>query len=224
VRFLNPGDTWVTLDVVRAVIFHADGEWLRRSVPAAFRVADARPFTEASEPITPRIRRLADALAGEALNDRFMSAERLEFMLQELVLSIVETYLVQRRSGSLWRGSRFEDSRIRRAIALLRARPNKEQSMDELASQVGLSRSRFYDLFQLCTGFSPRTYLDLLCVETAISRLAFGRGRISDVSAELGFSAQSNFTRFFQQQVGVPPSEYRRAAASPMVVQKPPEG
>jgi AraC-like DNA-binding protein len=85
--------------------------------------------------------------------------------------------------------------------------------MDELASQVGLSRSRFYDLFQLCTGFSPRTYLDLLCVETAISRLSTGRGRISDVSAELGFSAQSNFTRFFQQQVGVPPSEYRRTAA-----------
>jgi AraC family transcriptional regulator len=223
VRLLNPGETWVTPDVVRAVIFYADGEWLRRSVPAAFRAAEARPFPETCEAITPRIRRLADALAGEALNDRFMSAERLEFMLQELVLSIIETYLTQRRSASLWRGSRFEDSRIRRAIALLRARPNKEQSMDELASQVGLSRSRFYDLFQLCTGFSPRTYLDLLCVETAISRLAFGRGRISDVSAELGFSAQSNFTRFFQQQVGVPPSEYRRAAARPTVEQKPPE-
>jgi AraC-like DNA-binding protein len=53
----------------------------------------------------------------------------------------------------------------------------------------------------------------MLCVETAISRLSSGRGKISEVSAELGFSAQSNFTRFFQQQVGVPPSEYRRAAS-----------
>jgi AraC-like DNA-binding protein len=35
------------------------------------------------------------------------------------------------------------------------------------------------------------------------------------VSAELGFSAQSNFTRFFLNQVGVPPSEYRRAASRP---------
>jgi AraC-like DNA-binding protein len=85
--------------------------------------------------------------------------------------------------------------------------------MDELASQVGLSRSRFYDLFQLCTGFSPRAYLDMLCVETAISRLSYGRGKIAEVAAELGFSAQSNFTRFFLNQVGVPPSEYRRAAS-----------
>src|SRR5712671_7714710 len=136
-------------------------------------------------------------------------------MLQELVLSIVETYLARRRASSpLWKGSRFEDSRIRRAIGLLRARPHKDLSIDELASQVGLSRSRFYDLFQLCTGFSPRTYLDMLCVETAISRLSSGRGKIAEVSAELGFSAQSNFTRFFLQQVGVPPSEYRRSATN----------
>ena len=53
----------------------------------------------------------------------------------------------------------------------------------------------------------------MLCVEAAISRLSSGQGKISEVSAELGFSAQSNFTRFFLNQVGVPPSEYRRAAS-----------
>ena len=85
---------------------------------------------------------------------------------------------------------------------------------------MGLSRSRFYDLFQICTGFSPRAYLDLLCVEAAIARLTSGRGKIAELSAELGFSAQSNFTRFFHNQVGVAPSEYRRAASRP---EPPPE-
>ena len=213
VRFLNPGEIHVSLDARRALVFHAAGDWLRESFPAAFGAGE-RPFPEPREPITPRIRRLADTLAVEALNDRFLSHERLEFMLQELVLSIVETYLTRRRASSpLWRGSRFEDGRIRRAIGLLRARPHKHLNIDELASQVGLSRSRFYDLFQLCTGFSPRTYLDMLCVETAISRLSSGQGKIAELSAELGFSAQSNFTRFFLQHVGVPPSEYRRTAA-----------
>jgi AraC family transcriptional regulator len=214
VHFLNPGEIHVSLASSRVLIFHAAGEWLRASFPAVFGAGDRKPFPQAAEPATPRIQRLAEALAVEAMNDRFLSPERLEFMLQELLLSIVETYLARRRGSSpLWRGSRFEDSRIRRAIALLRARPNKDLSMDELASQVGLSRSRFYDLFQLCTGFSPRAYLDMLCVEAAISRLSSGRGKIAEVSAELGFSAQSNFTRFFLNQVGVPPSEYRRAAS-----------
>jgi AraC family transcriptional regulator len=195
-------------------VLHASGEWLRGSFPAVFGNGGEQAFPRRREEITPRIRQLADTLAVEIVNDQFLSPERLEFMLQELVLSIIDTYVARRRASSpLWRGSRFEDSRIRRAIALLRARPNKDMNMDEVASQVGLSRSRFYDLFQLCTGRSPRAYLDMLCVETAISRLASGRAKIADVSAELGFSAQSNFTRFFLHQVGIPPSEYRRAAS-----------
>ena len=215
ILLLNPGDLHVNLDASRALEFHAAGEWLRASFPAAFEAEDTRPFPQLREVLTPRIRPLADTLAVEAMNDRFLSNERLEFMLQELLLSIVETYLAKRRTSSpLWKGSRFEDSRIRRAIALLRARPNKDLSIDELASQVGLSRSRFYDLFQICTGFSPRAYLDMLCVETAISRLSSGQGKIGEVAAELGFSAQSNFTRFFLHQVGVPPSTYRRSAAN----------
>jgi AraC-like DNA-binding protein len=212
---LNPGEFHVCLGASRMLVLHAATDWLHESFPAVFGSAEPRPFPQSRELITPRIRQLADTLAVEVSNDRFLSAERLEFMLQELVLSIVETYIARRRvAAPLWRGSRFEDSRIRRAIALLRAHPNKDQSIDELASQVGLSRSRFYDLFQLCTGFSPRAYLDMLCVETAIARLTSGHGKIAELAAELGFSAQSNFTRFFLNQVGVPPSEYRRAAAA----------
>jgi AraC family transcriptional regulator len=214
VLFLNPGEVHVSPGPTRVLVLHAAKAWLRSGFPAAFHDQEQRAFAQGVEPITPRIRQLADALAVEVLNDRFLSPERLEFMLQELLLSIVDTYLARRRvSSPLWRGSRFEDTRIRRAISLLRARPNKELNMDELASQVGLSRSRFYDLFQICTGFSPRAYLDMLCVETAISRLSSGRGKIGELAAELGFSAQSNFTRFFLNQVGVPPSEYRRATA-----------
>jgi len=216
--FLNPGATSQAVLAaahVQLFDFQASTEWLRRSFPAVFD-AGGRPFASASEPITQRIRQLADTLVVEALNDQFLSHERLEFMLQELMLSIVETYLARRASGArLWRGSPFADNRIRKALALLRAHPNKEVNMNALASQVGLSRSRFYDLFQISTGRSPRAYLDMLCVASAISKLSSGRGRIADVSAELGFSAQSNFTRFFQQQVGIPPSEYRRVAAKP---------
>jgi len=217
--FLNPGATSRTVPAAaghaQLFAFQASTEWLRRGFPAVFD-AGGRPFASANESITQRIRQLADTLVVEALNDQFLSPERLEFMLQELMLSIVETYLARRASGArLWRGSPFADNRIRKALALLRAHPNKEVNMNALASQVGLSRSRFYDLFQISTGRSPRAYLDLLCVASAISKLSSGRGRIADVSAELGFSAQSNFTRFFQQQVGIPPSEYRRAAVKP---------
>jgi AraC-like DNA-binding protein len=218
--FLNPGASSHLIfgpgaASAQLIWFQASGDWLRGGFPAVFDLGN-RPFGAACEAITPRIRQLADTLAIEVLNDQFLSHERLEFMLQELMLSIVETYVARRQAGTrLWRGSPFADTRIRRALALLRARPNKDVNMNDLASQVGLSRSRFYDLFQLSTGRSPRSYLDMLCVESAIAKLSSGSSKIAEVSAELGFSAQSNFTRFFQQQVGIPPSEYRRATVKP---------
>lgn len=200
----------------RVIEFRPSPRWLREAFPETFQPVGGRIFARSRETITPRMRQLADTLAIEAVNDQFLSPERLEFMLQELMLSVVETYLARRRAAaSLWRGSRFADTRIRKALGLLRARPNKDVNIDELASQVGLSRSRFYDLFQVCTGRSPRAYLDMLCVESAIAKLSSGHSRIADVSAELGFSAQSNFTRFFLNQVGIPPSEYRRVASRP---------
>ena len=217
--FFNPGVTAQAVlapgSLAQLLVFQASSDWLCGRFPAVFE-AGGRPFAAAGESITHRMRRLADTLAIEVLNDQFLSHERLELMLQELLLSIVETYLVRRQAGARpWRGSPFADNRIRKALALLRAHPNKDVNIDALASQVGLSRSRFYDLFQVSTGRSPRAYLDMLCIESAIAKLSSGRGRIAEVSAELGFSAQSNFTRFFQHQVGIPPSEYRRAAAKP---------
>jgi len=228
--FLNPGATRQLIfepgtASAQLIWFQASGDWLRASFPAVFD-RGSQPFAAPSETITPRIRQLADTLAVEVLNDQFLSHGRLEFMLQELMLSILETYVARRQAGArLWRGSPFADTRIRRALALLRAHPNKDVNINELASQVGLSRSRFYDLFQLSTGRSPRSYLDMLCVESAIAKLSSGSGKIGEVSAELGFSAQSNFTRFFQQQVGIPPSEYRRAAVKPQAdPQREPQG
>ena len=208
---------------VRLLLMNISPEWLSQTFPAMFRGVEHGPYPRTLDAVTPHIRKIADAMVIDMMNDRFLSADRLEFMVQELILSIIDSYIAKRRSTSpMWRGSKFADSRIRRAIALLRARPNKDLNMDDVATQVGLSRSRFYDLFQMCTGRSPREYLDMLCVETAITRLSTSNTKIADVSAELGFSAQSNFTRFFLNQVGASPSEYRRfssvgvaAAAAP---------
>jgi AraC family transcriptional regulator len=208
----------------RLLVMNISPEWLALTFPAMFRGSEGGgPYPRTLDAITSHIRKIADAMVIDMMNDRFLSADRLEFMVQELILSIIDSYIAKRRSTSpMWRGSKFADSRIRRAIALLRARPNKDVNMDDIATQVGLSRSRFYDLFQMCTGRSPREYLDMLCVETAITRLSTSDTKIADVSAELGFSAQSNFTRFFLNQVGASPSEYRRfssvgvaAAAAP---------
>src|SRR5258707_6757973 len=77
---LNRGESHVSVGASRALALHAAGDWLRAGFPAAFAPEDARPFPQLRELVTPRIRQLAETLAVEVLNDRFLSTERLEFM------------------------------------------------------------------------------------------------------------------------------------------------
>ena len=147
VLFLNPGVVCETRPAAggppaQLVVFEASSDWLRGRFPAVFE-SGVRPFPAASEAITQRIRQLVDTLAIEVLNDQFLSHERLEFMLQELTLSIVETYLARRQAASrLWRGSPFADLRIRRALALLRPLPPLDRPLAARVSRHAVRRVR----------------------------------------------------------------------------------
>src|SRR5258708_31256181 len=79
---LNPGDVHVALEAARALALHPSGEWLRAGFPAAFAADDPRPFPDLREPITPRIRQLADPLAVQTLRHRLLSTARPELILQ----------------------------------------------------------------------------------------------------------------------------------------------
>jgi AraC family transcriptional regulator len=72
--------------------------------------------------------------------------------------------------------------------------------LNETARGCGLSRPHFNHLFGNCTGVSSRVYVNTLRVETAVGRLRQHQNEIGSGSEDLGFSAQSNFTRFFQQR------------------------
>jgi AraC-like DNA-binding protein len=53
-------------------------------------------------------------------------------------------------------------------------------------------------------------YFNVLRMEEAIKRLSGGTQPIGSLSFDLGFEAQSNFTRFFRQHQGASPTEFRR--------------
>jgi AraC-like DNA-binding protein len=95
----------------------------------------------------------------------------------------------------------------------MRERAAEAVDLDDLANISGLSRSHFNHLFRNCTGVSPRVYINALRVEAAVGRLRLRQDEIGNISDDLGFSAQSNFTRFFQQHTGTSPNQYRRVMA-----------
>jgi transcriptional regulator GlxA family with amidase domain len=85
--------------------------------------------------------------------------------------------------------------------------------LNRIAKLSGLSRPHFNHLFRHCTGVSPAVYGNALRIEAAVGTLRQQQQHIASISDQLGFSAQSNFTRFFQQHTGTSPNQFRRVMA-----------
>jgi AraC-like DNA-binding protein len=104
------------------------------------------------------------------------------------------------------------DFRVRKSIKMMSESPGAEIELDAIARESGLSRPHFYRLFRAQTGVTPHLYLNTLIMENALDALVTTEAPIADIGFDLGFSSQSAFTRFFAANVGMPPTDYRRAA------------
>ena len=67
-------------------------------------------------------------------------------------------------------------------------------------------------------GISPGLYIDSFCCDWAAEQLCDRSRRVADIARELGFSAQSHFTRFFKSKTGVAPREFRRRRGGSVVL------
>lgn len=167
-----------------------------------------RLFSNASVHLSPQQRRQSDLLA-----ERMLQTDEINDPdIGNLCQSLIESFVTRRAPGI--KLDKLSDHRIRRAVALMNETFEEPLSASELASRVGLSRSRYFDLFRACTGLSPVHYYKMLRLEHARRRLSTGRESIADISRQCGFGAQSHFSNFFAEQLGITPSEFRRAAMS----------
>jgi len=153
-----------------------------------------------------RIRRLRTELA-EAIAGLNSNPTTLEALIRELVVALVHQF-GDRHSALIVRPG---DHRIRRALRHMKQSAGASLDLDATARAAGLSRPHFNTLFRRSTGLSPAVYANALRLEAAIAAVSAPAAIISAVSDDLGFSAPSNFTRFFQQHTGTGPSQFRRA-------------
>jgi AraC family transcriptional regulator len=192
---------------------YIEPDWLAEADRAFVNCAEPRFFPHAGIPITTEINRLRTNLV-RRMADPFDQHDEIQELILQLCLTVSRGFSDWRDLGV---GARKHtgprDYRVGKALRHLRERAAEAVDLDDVARVSGLSRPHFNHLFRSCTGVSPRVYANALRVESAVSRLREQHDEIGDISKGLGFSAQSNFTRFFQQHTGTSPNQYRRVMA-----------
>jgi AraC-like DNA-binding protein len=86
--------------------------------------------------------------------------------------------------------------------------------VESLARGIGMSAGHLSRQFKLAYGESPYSYLMTRRIERAMTLLRRGELSVTDVCFAVGCSSLGTFSTRFTELVGVPPSVYRREAAS----------
>ena len=162
--------------------------------------------------INDRIRTLRQDLAERIGLENYDDPREAEQIIFDLTSAVVHQF-GNLRSGTTARTPESHDYRIRRAVLHMQRNHDTAPDLDQVARLAGLSRPHFNHLFRQCTGVSPAVYANSIRVEAAVRALSEQPKPILDVASDLGFSAPSNFTRFFQQHTGIAPRNFRHALA-----------
>jgi AraC-like DNA-binding protein len=147
-----------------------------------------------------------------SLNDAcLIAAYEIERLVERILRHILATQTSEQPFRSL---PRRPDFRIRKAIEFMQGDVSGRLSMDEVARRVGLSRPHFFALFKDQLHVTPNVFWNALRMKEALRQVENADESLTNVACNLGFSTQGNFTRFFRDHAGVPPTLYREAARS----------
>lgn len=85
---------------------------------------------------------------------------------------------------------------------------NSDMSIDDFATELGMSHAAFYRKIKQLVGVTPVDFIRRLRVKRALQYLDAGERQISDVAYKTGFSDPKYFSRCFKTEMGCTPSEY----------------
>ena len=81
---------------------------------------------------------------------------------------------------------------------------------DTLAEIGFLSKSHFFKLFTLLTGYTPMNYVLRRKLHHAAKRMITNKDKIVDISFQFGFESHDVFSRSFKRIYGITPESYRK--------------
>ena len=192
-----------------------------------FLACDARPFNPLLDNLPPVIKS-GKAAAGESswlaefirlalletaskrAGNESVLARLSELMFIEVVRRHLES-LPPSQAGWL---AGLRDPFVGKALSLIHGAPSRAWTIDQLAHDVGLSRSVLAERFADLVGMPPMHYLASWRMQIAAGLLSGGTKNIATIADETGYGSEAAFSRAFKKMVGMPPAAWRRRKAA----------
>jgi len=194
-------------------------------VVCGFLGCDLRPFNPLIAAL-PRILHLPAARAGGWLaqvidqavvesNQRGPGANAvLERLSEMMFVHAARRYLDALPEDAVGWLAGLRERYLGKALGLMHERPERQWSVDDLAREVGLSRSALHERFVQYLGQPPMQYLANWRIQLGARLLRESSRMVAQIALEVGYDSEAAFARAFKRLVGMPPAAWRKARAS----------
>ena len=153
-------------------------------------------------------------LVTEAGSGRPGCAVLLSKMAEALFIETLRRYMEQlppEHTGWL-AGAR--DPIVGGVLVLLHRKPHHPWTLDEIAHEVGCSRSVVAERFTRILGEPPLRYLARWRMQLAARLLETTHKPVLQLASDVGYESEAAFNRAFKREFDLPPAQYRRRAMS----------
>jgi len=194
----------------------------RSQLICGFLGCDARPFNPLLSAL-PRVIHVRGTGDGGSIVRRFVELALAESnaptsgsdcvlaRLSELLfVEVVRRYVASLPSENAGWLSGLRDDGVGRALQKLHERPAHSWSLEELAKQVGMSRSMLAERFAHFVGVPPIQYLTQWRMQLAASLLRSTTANLAEIAERVGYGSEAALSRAFKRSIGVAPAPYRR--------------
>lgn len=106
----------------------------------------------------------------------------------------------------------LRDPHVGRTLALIHSKPAHGWTVEDLAREVGVSRSALAERFATLVGQPPMQYLGRWRLQVAGDLLRGSRQNVAAIAGEVGYDSEAAFSRAFKREMGVSPAVWRLGA------------
>jgi AraC-like DNA-binding protein len=195
----------------------------RLRVLCGFLGCDLRPFNpvlaalppllhvrEGKDPERGRLGPLIQLAIDETRERRPGSTAVLLRLSELLFVEVVRRHLQSAPAEERGWLSGLRDPLVGRALALLHQTAAAPWTLDQLAREVGASRSTLAERFTHFAGTPPMQYLARWRMQLAARRLAEGTEKVGAIALDVGYESEAAFSRAFKRLAGASPDAWRR--------------
>lgn len=101
---------------------------------------------------------------------------------------------------------------LRAVLDAIIADPGDDHSVPALAERAGVSPRHLGRMFVNEVGVTPMRYVDRARLEAACAMLIQGRNSLDRIAERCGIGSTESLRRLFRRELGLTPSDYRRAS------------